>query len=142
VFLHLTLVFMAIVLVLSQSPGVSGEYRFEVIFKKHVGRGRAKFFSQKITTLNPYSPENIAFASSNIVLSMVNSWVDYHAMSIVTGALPFTFWLAIRRFKVAISDLYKSTENGESKNVLLEEYNALKFGLVQEIPSGQHFCTL
>jgi len=108
----MTLALMAIISVLRHLPGVSGKTRFEVIFKKHVAMGRMRFFSQLNITLNPYSPENIAFASSNIVLEMVHYWVDYYALSVVCGALPLTFWLATRRFKVAFSDLCESMENG------------------------------
>jgi len=124
--MHLTLALKAFVLVLSHYPGTSGKNRLEMIFEINLKRGRAQFFSQKNTTSAPYSPENIAFASCNIVLDIANYWVDYHAMSIVFGALPLTFWLATRKFKVVISDLSDSTENGVSGKALLEEYNALK----------------
>jgi len=126
VLMNIILAFMAIIRVLNHLPGTSGKSRFEIVFEERLYAGRARFFSQQNTTLNPYSPGNIAFASSNIVLEIVNHWVDYHVLSIIFGALPLAFWLATKGFKVAVSKSFESLPNGQSGKKILEKYNELK----------------
>jgi len=124
--MHITLAFMAIVYMLIVYTGASEKTRIEIILTGHVQVGRALFFSMQNTTLNPFSPENIAFASFSIVVSLVHNWVDSSVVSIIYGALPLTFWLATRDFQAAILNTCESLENGENGSTILEKYNELK----------------
>jgi len=124
--MHISLGVMAIMRLLNHSPGTSGKPRFEIIFEDHVARGRARCFILQNTTYNPYSPENIAFASSDIVVTLAHHWVDYNVLSVVFGALPLTFWLAIKGFEADFLNTCESLENGTNGISALEKYNELK----------------
>jgi len=74
VFMHITLAFMAIIYVLNHDTENSEKNLFKKVYESSVESGRARFFSQQNQTL--ISSENIAFASCDIILTIVHSWID------------------------------------------------------------------
>jgi len=128
VFLHVTLAFLAIFRSFSHVPGPPGKNILVLIFESSVERGRSRFFSLQNETfinLSHLSLENIAFSFSDIVLTVIHQWVDYHVISIVFGALPLTFWLATKSFEQFVSNNCASVENGKIGNVIVK-YTELK----------------
>jgi len=118
-----TLAFMVVMHLFNYSPGNSGKNLFEIIFEKRMQIGRTMLFCWQNTTYNPYSPENIAFASTAIVCNILSNWIAYIITSIIYGALPLTFWLATKEFKVCISN---ACESLESVRVVFAKYNHLE----------------
>jgi len=76
-------------------------------------------------TVNLYTPENIAFGSSEIVLSTISRFFNYNVVSIIYGALPLTFCLATKGFTAALSSTCVPLENGGNGSTMLEKYDEL-----------------
>jgi len=128
--MHVTLASLAIIRVFHHVPGPPEKSPFELVFENAIARGRARFFCLQNTTLNStfnlHSPEDIAFGSVDIVLTVIHQWVEHNVVSVVYGALPLTFWLAVKHFEHLLSNNCKSAENGEIGRILVK-YKELKF---------------
>jgi len=106
-------------------PGSLHKIGFQKLFKTLVASGRSSVFLGPIhiqnttfnSTTNHYSPENIAFASLGIALITLRGWSDLNTCSVVVGALPLTFWMAVKKFELIALNTRESMNTREGGKI-------------------------
>jgi len=113
-------------------PESSDRTLFEIMYTDSVEYGRSMIFQGGLksvgdfqnTTLNStldlYSVENIAYASSSIVLHIIHNWVDYNIFSVACGALPLMLWLAVKNLEILATSNRDPLEDVEGGGIILK----------------------
>jgi len=133
IFVQIILCVLGLTFFRSLLSGSLHKIGIEKLLKTSVVFGRSLFFIGtshiQNTTLNStpslHSPENIAFASLGIAKATIAGWIDFNMFSVVSGALPLTFWLATKHFELIALSTCESIDNSKGERII-DQFTKLK----------------